>query len=120
MTDSHSGQRLPAVVDSYPVDVSPSGIRGMGGNMQDWCLDLFDRSDDAVMDRAVPPPAESEVHPRVLRSACGGAWLSFSNYSRAAARSRYPPTLRNQCLGLRGLFPISSTAIGQGRDRTRP
>ena len=33
------GDHGPVVVDSYPIDCSPYGIRGLGGNVQDWCLD---------------------------------------------------------------------------------
>jgi serine/threonine-protein kinase len=39
--ESQSNARLPAVVDSYPVDESVYGVRGLGGNVQDWCADPF-------------------------------------------------------------------------------
>ena len=41
MRDSHEGRALPAVVDSYPLDISPYGVRGLGGNSRDWCLDVY-------------------------------------------------------------------------------
>ncbi len=28
---------MPAVVDTFPVDVSVFGVRGLGGNVEDWC-----------------------------------------------------------------------------------
>ncbi|MCP5024823.1 MAG: formylglycine-generating enzyme family protein, partial [Actinomycetia bacterium] len=37
--DSHPGRPLPQLVDSFPLDVSPCGVRGLGGNVRDWCVD---------------------------------------------------------------------------------
>ena len=28
----------PCRVDEFPLDESPYGVRGLGGNSQDWCL----------------------------------------------------------------------------------
>ena len=36
--DTQRGVLQPVVVDSFPVDVSPYGARGMGGNVRDWCV----------------------------------------------------------------------------------
>jgi formylglycine-generating enzyme required for sulfatase activity len=37
MTQSHALLRAPSRVDSYSIDVSPHGIRGLAGNVRDWC-----------------------------------------------------------------------------------
>ena len=47
--DSYAGRPLPAVVDSFPVDESTFGVRGMGGNVQDWCADLHRRDGPACL-----------------------------------------------------------------------
>ena len=36
---SHSGPPGPSGVDAFPKDESPWGVRGMAGNVSDWCLD---------------------------------------------------------------------------------
>ena len=79
MTDSHRGDRLPAVVDSYPVDESPYGVRGMAGNVKDWCLDEIDGK-------------------RVTR---GGSWLSSERNIRLATRNSSSPTFRSDSFGIR-------------------
>ena len=35
MTDSHKGRFFPADVDSYPIDESVYGVRGLAGNVMD-------------------------------------------------------------------------------------
>ena len=39
--DNNPTNPLPEVVDSFPVDQSPYGVRGMCGNVRDWCENLF-------------------------------------------------------------------------------
>ena len=41
MRQSHKGQVLPVVVDSFPVDETVYGIRGMAGGMCDWTASLW-------------------------------------------------------------------------------
>ena len=38
---SHAGRPLPAPIDAFPDDVSVYGVRGMAGNLRDWCEDAF-------------------------------------------------------------------------------
>jgi serine/threonine-protein kinase len=70
---SHQGRRLPSVVDSYPVDESVYGIRGLSGNMMDWTSSGFradwkDLSNDSV------------------RVYLGGAWLNYAKSARVSQR----------------------------------
>jgi len=104
MTDSHDKTRLPAVVDSYPVDVSPYGVRGMGGNAEDWCLDLFDIETSLNDGDVVSPDPAPQASPRALRAARGGAWSSTSRGVRSADRGRDEPTNRDSSFSFRGLF----------------
>lgn len=109
MTDSHRERRLPAVVDSHPVDISPYGVRGLGGNLQDWCLDLFDAPTPTVDHRVTPPDTtsyETSRAPRVIR---GGSWSSNARGARCGFRLRSVPELRNPNVGFRGVFrPVES------------
>jgi serine/threonine-protein kinase len=103
MTDSHRGDRLPAVVDSYPVDESPCGLRGAGGNVYDWCLNLLDGV-SVIDNRVTPPETDLDAPERAFRTARGGAWTFTTRDARAADRGRVIPGVRDSCLGLRGLF----------------
>ena len=101
MQDSHDGRVLPAVVDSYPVDESPYGVRGMAGNVQEWCAEAY-RSDGPVLEAPglvrAPPTRETRAGARVVR---GGAWTSFPALTRAASRSGVSTANRFASLGLR-------------------
>ena len=87
MRGSRPGRPLPAVVDSFPVDESPYGVRGMGGNARVWCADLYDAS-----------AGRGEDAPRVLR---GGAWSASPRYTRVANRARNAPSARYHFLSVR-------------------
>ena len=41
---SHDGPHRPGVVDSFPVDESPFGVRGLCGNAIDWCVNGAENS----------------------------------------------------------------------------
>ncbi len=100
MSLSHQHERQPAPVDSYPVDTSPYGVRGMAGNVRDWCADPAPPVRPPVVDGVVvPPPADSESEHRVLR---GGAWYDSERGCRVAGRFEYAAHLRYPLLGFRG------------------
>jgi serine/threonine-protein kinase len=102
---SHPGRPLPAVVDSYPVDTSVYGVRGLAGNIQDWCADVFrpegpTRDGDEVV--GVPPDVVGDANaPRVRR---GGVWNGTARNARSAYRSRFEPENRYGLLGFRLAF----------------
>jgi len=101
MVKSHQGAGLPSVIESYPIDVSVYGIRGLGGNMRDWCEDLY--TPDApnhpvvgwesspVQSPASDPRDHGDRFRRVFR---GGSWYVSSLYCRAASRLRNVPLSR--------------------------
>lgn len=101
MRRSRPGRPLPDVVDSWPIDVSPYGVRGLGGNVQDWCADLFQPT-PVVGDRvAEPPPADPATPVTAAQSVRGGFWLSIPNMCRSAQRFRYERYSRTETLGFR-------------------
>lgn len=63
MRDSHPGGARPSVVDGFPVDESPFGVRGLAGNARDWCSDAL--SEDRRVNR-------------------GGNWLGNAREARLA------------------------------------
>ncbi|MEZ4467463.1 MAG: bifunctional serine/threonine-protein kinase/formylglycine-generating enzyme family protein [bacterium] len=67
-------------ISAFPTDVSPYGVRGLGGNVRDWCLNCW---------TAEPPPARLVVEPPDatdprLRSTRGGSYVSLAPMCRAA------------------------------------
>ena len=102
---SHRGRPLPAVVDSYPVDESPYGVRGLGGNVRDWCADAHAPEGPPVVgSRLAPAPrAVPGGSYRVLR---GGSWLGPAQSARVAYRYGNDPGRRFDYLGLRLLRSV--------------
>ena len=96
MLDSHTERALPGSVDDYPVDESPYGVRGMGGNAYDWCRDEF-RPDGPLLPGEALPPIEEAAF-RVIR---GGSWTSAAGKCRSAFRSNGAPHIRSSLASFR-------------------
>lgn len=98
MIDSHQGRRLPVDVDSYPIDTSVYGVRGLAGNMCDWTSSYW-RGDWGE---------PNNTSRRVYR---GGSWNRNESGARVAYRSGNNPTATRGNLGfrlVRALFSISN------------
>lgn len=109
MRDSRPGRALPAVVSAYPVDESPYGVRGMGGNVMDWCLDVFRRDGPPLDGARLRPWSPEGIDDQSLsRAERGGSWLSYRRFCRSAYRGYYIPTTRFAPLGFR---PVRSMAV---------
>jgi serine/threonine-protein kinase len=80
MTESHAGPRAPSRIESYRVDTSPYGVRGLAGNVRDWCARVAGSS---------------------LPDVRGGAWNVGSRLCRMAARGRLQPDSRMPYVGFR-------------------
>ncbi|MCK6530632.1 bifunctional serine/threonine-protein kinase/formylglycine-generating enzyme family protein [Myxococcota bacterium] len=94
--ESHRDRPQPAVVDSFPADDSPYGVRGLAGNMRDWCADVFRPEGPAPPPGKVPTPDPDA--PRVYR---GGSWSFVARSARAADRSGSLPGDRWANVGFR-------------------
>ncbi|MCB9684650.1 MAG: SUMF1/EgtB/PvdO family nonheme iron enzyme [Alphaproteobacteria bacterium] len=107
MTASHRGQRSPSVVDDYPLDASPYGVRGVVGNTQQWCAETFsptlEHPDDVVHEPQVLDPDA----PRALRAIRGGTWDSAELLLGVANRFRIGAEARRSHLGFRGAYSVS-------------
>jgi formylglycine-generating enzyme required for sulfatase activity len=97
---SHRGRAVPAVVDSYPIDESPYGVRGLAGNVRDWCADAHAPDGPPVVGGRVVPPA-GERSAGALRVNRGGGWSYGSAYTRVTIRDWHAPTIRYYVLGFR-------------------
>jgi serine/threonine-protein kinase len=99
MKGSHQGRGLPSVVESYPVDTSPYGVRGMAGNMMDWCADVY-RSEGLPTDgqRVLPAEDHSGAASQVGR---GGSWGSTASFLRTSFHFMVSPSFRSLFQGFR-------------------
>ena len=89
-----------ALVDTFPVDESPYGVRGMGGNTRDWCADVFHRDGPRIVSgRAVIEVARNREALRVDR---GGSWAEVgAEGARTTRREAMPTEARAAWLGFR-------------------
>jgi len=101
MRDSHQRKPLPAVVDTFPTDESPFGLRGMGGNVRDWCADIFTNDGPKAANDAVQFENITREASAMRRTLRGGAWGNGARYARASNRSRLAPAYRHTLFGLR-------------------
>jgi serine/threonine-protein kinase len=91
------GRVLPAAITAHPEDESVYGVRGMGGNVQDWCQDAWSPGGPAVEEgRPVYRRAASgEVTVR------GGAWNFPGDVASTAFRTGRMVGHRRESLGFR-------------------
>lgn len=82
----------PTPPERYPRDVSWCGVRGMAGQVREWCLDWYDPDYYPHSPRKNPQGPEEPTQCRVMR---GGAWLSPAYTSRGSQRLFYPPDSRD-------------------------
>ena len=98
--DSHVAEPGRVPVDSYPLDESPLGVRGLAGNSRDWCLNVWNREGPKVRGGRLELDAADMDDPD-FRAVRGGAWTSPLSFSRAAARFGNRPRPRRTNIGLR-------------------
>ena len=100
MRQSHKGRALPVVVDSYPVDESVYGIRGMAGNSIDWTASVWKAEGQNIENgRIVEIPDLSSVGSyRIYR---GGSWINEAQFLRVSSRGYIGPSLRYDDRGVR-------------------
>lgn len=82
--DSHGTHARIAPVHAFPEDLSPYGIRGLGGNCQAWTRSPWSphRPDAPDGGRLVVGPDEAGD----LRVVRGGSWAAVADRSRSAGR----------------------------------
>jgi len=90
MKESQEGGSLPVVVDSFPVDESVYGVRGLAGNVHDWCAERFVPEGAPVEGaRVVAPVPEDDPGPwpvGLRRTFRGGMWSGAFRVPRGASR----------------------------------
>jgi formylglycine-generating enzyme required for sulfatase activity len=100
LSGSTPGRHTPGPVEEYPLDESPYGVRGMAGNVQDWCAEAYlapPPPDGGV----VPIPSVDDADEDVLRAARGGAWDTLEMAARCGGRTRSQASYRSWLRGFR-------------------
>ncbi len=86
-------------IDGHPNDESPYGVRGLAGNVRDWCLDVWTRMGTPRIDGwAQVPSPQGDSTLRVIR---GGAWNAVPTHARAAGRFAATANTRFPVVGFR-------------------
>ncbi|RME22444.1 MAG: protein kinase [Deltaproteobacteria bacterium] len=99
--ESHAGRLRPCAVTAFPDDESPYGVRGMGGNVRDWCREARGETERLLLeDRLVLGPV-SPGGPDVLRVTRGGCWYSPQRDARVCSRVQSPQSFRAAGVGIR-------------------
>ncbi|MCO4748271.1 MAG: SUMF1/EgtB/PvdO family nonheme iron enzyme [Proteobacteria bacterium] len=91
--ESHAEGPKLVTVREFPLDESPYGVRGLAGNMADWCLEQLTTSTDL--------DASANLPRKIIR---GGAWSFASRLARAARRASHEPRYRYSDFGFRGAY----------------
>jgi serine/threonine-protein kinase len=98
--ESHIEQAHPQVVNSYPTDVSPYGVRGLAGNALDMCLDHW-RPEGPPIDDGHYKVNFTTSNESVVRVAKGSSWNRGAHLARAYHRFLVTPNLRADFLSFR-------------------
>ncbi|MCA9539477.1 MAG: SUMF1/EgtB/PvdO family nonheme iron enzyme, partial [Myxococcales bacterium] len=101
----YPGEVRSAPVDSYPTDESPFGVRGMGGNVRDWCINIWTHDGPPIANGrvvVVPAPPDGDEH----RSMRGGSLTSHMRFCRVASRFANRPHQSFGIVGFRLVYPV--------------
>ena len=79
---------------THPTDVSVYGVRGMAGNVRDWCADAYRREGPGVQ------PTDA-IEPAPFRNVRGGSFSSMMPLCRLAARFALEEDSRIRAVGFR-------------------
>jgi eukaryotic-like serine/threonine-protein kinase len=104
--ESHEGRSLPAVVDSFPVDCSPYGMRGASGNMSEWTASPWREEGAPVHEGVVNDEIGRDRSADIFYTVRGGGWNFLSRNARLSDRIRGTRGSRTANLGFRLVRPV--------------
>lgn len=91
MVGSRPGAPALEPIDAFETDESVYGVRGLAGNIRDWCLDRWTPDGEEL----------GTQHGPLLRSVRGGTWSAAPHFCRPAARYAAAPDQRFASVGMR-------------------
>ncbi|MCB9700053.1 MAG: formylglycine-generating enzyme family protein [Alphaproteobacteria bacterium] len=106
ITVSRETTPLPSVVRDFEVDESPYGVRGLAGNVMDWCLDPSRAPVPVVDGRIDPSSVTIDESPTTYRSIRGGSWFSAAQHCRSAYRNNVSSSYRESVIGFRAFASV--------------
>jgi eukaryotic-like serine/threonine-protein kinase len=114
MRFSRAWHPQPEPVGTFPIDMSPYGVRDMGGGMREWVGDVFGErtwEDTSAEPEPSPDTERATSSWRIFRS---GNWTSEESRCRSASRTRFFSLTRDTNLSFRVARSLSRTAGRQG------
>lgn len=87
----------PRVVGTTPRDLSPFGVRDLGGNVREWVRDWYDGGYYTRSPKRNPEGPDSGSV-KVVR---GGSWFGYADNLRSAIRDALLPSDRSGLIGFR-------------------
>lgn len=91
--NASKGRPIPACVDTFPIDTSVYGVRGMGGNMRDWTNSSWF------------PEWGAETNDFVIIR--GGSWSYDAHSGELFTRTPIHPAYRSDGVGFRLCYSLS-------------
>ena len=109
MKDSHPAETVMQEVDSFPIDESIYGVRGMSGNTRDWCLDKY-REEGPLLDKGrLLLATEEDLADTGFKSSRGGSYGNSASRSRIADRDWWFPERSYLGRGFRIVWGLADT-----------
>ncbi|CAK9111776.1 Palmitoyltransferase ZDHHC15 (Acyltransferase ZDHHC15) (Zinc finger DHHC domain-containing protein 15) (DHHC-15) [Durusdinium trenchii] len=113
-------RELPLKAVNLRMGHNPFGLRGMAGNVWQWCRDTYD-PDFYCTPQARLPDAWNDGA-GIRRSERGGSWVGGAHMARSSYRRGRCPEAKGRCLGFRCCAPPAlldaSTTTGDASSHT--
>lgn len=97
---SHQHEARVHPIGAFPIDVSPYGVRDMGGNVLDFCADMFRAEGPELQDQRFNP-SQPKATIGAARVARGSSWNRSAQLARVYERFIARGELKTDFIGFR-------------------
>ncbi|CAJ1366765.1 unnamed protein product [Effrenium voratum] len=98
-------EELPLCGVNTLLGMSPFGLRGMAGNVWQWCRDTYHTNFYMSSEATQPDAWNCEEEEGTLKSERGGSWVGPASLARSSYRRGRHPGAKGRCLGFRCCGP---------------